>query len=139
MARHTNELGNNKYFDIRFATVGAAFMGVVLFAVNYKYGVEAASVAAAKQAAYGFVAGGALMKLCENTATYFRNPKVAKTMAVLAPAALTITATYLLQSFKDDVTSPLISTIPTAILGPISFTVWGNRKRNQLERMLDGN
>jgi hypothetical protein len=130
-----NALGNNSYFDLKMGTLGAALMGSTVFYVNSEYGIDAASIAAAKQTAYTFLVGGAIVKFCENVATYFQDSKVSKIMSVLAPSTLTLGLTYLVHSLKGT-PEPLESIIPTLLLTPPSLAYWGNKKRNQLEDLL---
>ena len=130
-----NALGNNSYFDPKMGTLGALIMGSAVFYVNSEYGIDAASIATAKQAAYTFFVGGSIVKLSENMATYFENSKVSKVMSVLVPSTLTLGLTYLVHSLKGT-PEPLESTIPTLLLAPPSFAIWGNKKRNQLEELL---
>lgn len=131
-----NALGNNSYFDPKMGILGAAIMGSAVFYVNSEYGIDAASIATAKQAAYTFLVGGSMVRLCENVATYFQNPKVSKVMSILVPSTLTLGLTYLVHSLKGT-PDPLESTVPTLLLAPPSFAIWGNKKRNQLEDLLN--
>ncbi|MFH1053111.1 MAG: hypothetical protein V1740_01725 [Candidatus Woesearchaeota archaeon] len=130
-----NALGNNRYFDLKMGALGAVIMGAAVYYVNSEYGIDEAAVAAAKQAAYTFIFGSTMLRLCENIAIYFQNPKVSKVMSVLAPSTLTLGLTYLVHSLKGT-PEPLESTVPTLLIAPPILAIWGNRKRNQLEDLL---
>ena len=126
---------NNRYFDPKMGAAGAAIMGAAVYYVNSEYSIDLASIAAAKQAAYTFLMGGVMMKMCENLSTSLKNRHLSKTLSSLVPSAATIGLTYLIHSLKGT-PEPFESTVPTVIAGPIVFTFWGNRKRNQLEKKL---
>ena len=131
-----NTLGRKSYFDIKTGAAGAVVMGAIVYYVNHEYGVDEASIAAAKQGLYSFFAGGTVMKACENLATGIKNGKIARTASLLIPSVATVGLTYLLHKAKGT-PEPLNSTIPTMILGPPAFAIWGNFKRNKLEKIIE--
>jgi hypothetical protein len=125
---------NNPYFDVKTATLGAAIMGPTVFLINYYHGTDSAYIAAAKQAAYTFLVGGSMIRMCENLTTSFKNPKVSKAMAVIIPSAITFGLTYGIHSLKGTL-RPFVSSIPTLLLAPPAFAFIARRKIRQLERL----
>lgn len=126
----------NKYFDYKMGLAGALGMGAIVYYINSEYGIDQASIAATKQAVYTFFIGGAAMGVCENLATNLKNKKLARAASTIIPSLATIGLTYLLHETKGT-PEPFNSTIPTILLAPPSFIIWGNRKRNQLEKIIE--
>lgn len=115
---------------------GGLFLGTIVFAINFDHGVDAALVAALKQAAYTFLAGGTITRFSENLASYFTNKYVAITLAILIPSCIAVGLTFLVHSLKGT-PEPLNSTIPTMILAPLGFLWWSTQKRKQLKTIRD--
>jgi hypothetical protein len=118
--------------------LGAVFMGIVVFGVNYFISrqVPGASTAAAKQAAYTFIFGGFIMKGCERIATEIYKKRTAIVLSVLVPSFIAISLTFLVHSLKGT-PHPFESTIPTMILIVPATAVWGvrNRRKNDKEEI----
>lgn len=129
-----NALGHNKYFDPVMGLVGAGVMGTIVFFINWDHGIGWGLFAAGKQATYTFLAGGTMMRITENIASYFKNDALSVFLAVLTPYFIAITLTYLLHSLKGT-PEPLNSTIPTMLLAPWGFLWWALRKRKQLREL----
>jgi hypothetical protein len=136
MMNSKNALGNNKYFDPKMGFVGGAFMATIVFFINVDHGILPGITAALKQGAYTFLAGGIMMRICENIASYFSRDAVALFLAVLVPSLIAVSLTYLVHSLKGT-PEPLNSTIPTMILGPMGFLWWAVRKRKELKTIRD--
>lgn len=128
-----NKLGKNPFFDIKMGTIGAFFLGGIVFMINYNHGWEMASIAAAKQAVYTFFIGGVMTKMAENLVLRFDSRMQALFLATLVPTLLTLILTYGMHSIKGT-PEPFISTIPTFVFAPGGFYGWALRKRKELER-----
>ena len=115
-----------KYFDPVTATAGALILGSIVFWINFDHGVGRAAIAAAKQGTYTFLAGGFLMKFCENISRYFSKKATALFLAVLLPSMLAVALTYLVHKIKGT-PEPLNSTIPTMVMAPMGFAWWAAR------------
>ncbi len=50
--RKRNELGNNRFFNMKIGVGGAIFMSILVYFINAEHGFLPASIAAAKQAVY---------------------------------------------------------------------------------------
>ena len=124
-----------KYFE-PLGILGGIVMGGIVYYINSDYGFYSSSVAAIKQASYTALIGGSMMKLCENVAISFQNKNFAKATSVVIPSIITVGLTYLVHSLKGT-PEPFNSTIPTMFLAPPAFAWWGNKKRNQLEEIVD--
>ncbi len=122
---------SRNYIDYKMGTIGAALMGGIAAYINHNAGPLLATTAALKQAAYTFLFGGTVMKLCENIATKVKNDAAAFTLAVLIPTGATVAATYGVHSLKGT-PEPFKSTIPTAIMAPPACLYWAHRKRKQM-------
>jgi fructose-specific phosphotransferase system IIC component len=136
LGKNKNKLGNNKYFDPRMGLIGGTFMATIVFFINVDHGIVPGMTAALKQGLYTFLAGGIMMRICENIAAYFSNDVVALFLAVLVPGIIAVSLTYLLHSLKGT-PEPLNSTIPTMFLAPMGFLWWATRKRKQLKTIRD--
>ena len=134
MSKTKNALGNNKFFDPKMGLAGALVMGTIVFFVNWDHGIGPGLIAASKQSLYTFLAGGTMMRITENIASYFRHNFTALLLAVLAPTVIAVTLTYILHSMKGT-PEPLNSTLPTLLLAPWGFFWWAARKRKQMESM----
>lgn len=111
-------------------------MAVIVFFVNVDHGILQGLTAAAKQGLYTFLAGGTMMRICENIAAYFTSDVLALLLAMLVPGIIAVSLTYLVHSLKGT-PEPLNSTIPTMLLGPLGFLWWGIKKRRQLKTIRD--
>lgn len=115
----TPERAAPRAFDPRLAAVGAVVMGGVVFAINQHHGAQAALVAALKQAAYTFVAGGVIIGLCRTLSVSRLPAPVAVTAATVLPAALSTLLTLLVHLARGT-PEPWMSTLPTALIVPPS-------------------
>ncbi|MCK4650306.1 hypothetical protein KAT36_03670 [Candidatus Pacearchaeota archaeon] len=127
---------SSKFFDFKMGSIGALIMGGIVYYANSEYGFDSASIAASKQAAYTFLAGGSMTKMCENLAQYFQNGTIARIASSVVPSVSTISLTYLVHSIKGT-PEPLESIVPTVLLAPPAFTYWGHKKRKELEALVD--
>jgi len=135
LEKNVNINSSSKFFDFKMGSIGAVIMGGAVYYINSEYGIESASIAASKQAAYTFLVGGSMMKMCEKLAQYFQNGTLARIASFTAPYVLTIGLTYLVHSMKGT-PEPLESTIPTILLAPPAFIYWGHKKRKELEALI---
>ncbi len=117
-----------KYIDYSAAWKAALLLGVIVWLINVSHGGLQALPAAMKQAAYTFFAAGFIVRLCENLATNISKPSVALVLAAVIPSSIAIGLTYTLHSLKGT-PEPLFSTVPTMLMAPPSFIVWGWRSR----------
>jgi hypothetical protein len=132
--RKRNELGNNRFFNLRIGIGGAIFMSIMVYFINADHGLLPASIAAAKQAVYTFLMAGINLKLAENLAIKFKSPGLSLFLAVFIPSVITIGMTYAVHSLKGT-PEPFASTIPTILLGPPSIFIFVYQKRKQLTRL----
>lgn len=123
----------NKHYDYRTGLLGAAVMGCIVYWINADHGFWAALPAALKQATYTAIAGGILTKICERMAFRFKNFSLAIFMGMLVPTLIAVVLTYAIHMLKGT-PEPLNSTIPTMILAPIGFVVWGWHRRLQNDK-----
>jgi hypothetical protein len=121
------------HINYRFGLVGATGMGIWVYFQNYSHGFAKASVASLKQAAYTLFIGGYIMKGCEKLATKIKNPKLAYALSFLVPSVTTIALTYLVHTLKGT-PETLKSTIPTVIVAPPSFAVFGYVTRKRMDK-----
>lgn len=117
-----------RYIDYRTAWRAALFLGVVVWAINWPHGPFRALPAALKQAGYTFFIAGFIVRLCENLALGVGPRAAALVMATAVPTAIAVGLTFLVHSLKGT-PEPLQSTLPTILLAPPSFAVWGWRSR----------
>ena len=132
--RKRNELGNNRYFNMKIGVGGAIFMSVLVYFINADHGMVPASIAAAKQAFYTFLMAGTNLKLAENLAIKFKSSRLSLFLAGFIPSVITIGMTYAVHSLKGT-PEPFASTIPTILLGPPSIFIFVYQKRKQLTRL----
>ena len=116
--------------------IGGSVMAAIVFFINVDHGIVPGLTAAAKQGLYTFLAGGTMMRICENIAAYFSSDVLALFLSLLIPSMLAVSLTYLVHSLKGT-PEPLNSTIPTMFLAPMGFLWWGVRKRKQLKTVRD--
>ena len=126
-----NKLGNNPLFDPKMGLVGALVLALIVFVINFDEGWKLAMTAASKQGFYTFFAGGFMMRLVENLSIKWDDKYLSYLIAVLIATVIAVSLTYGLHSLKGT-PKPLLSTIPTLILGPPGFFRWAYKKRNQL-------
>ncbi len=117
----------NRFLDIRMGILGAISMGLIVYYINSDYGFLAALIAAMKQALYTFFFGALFVKMAENIATHIPERILAVLAGGLTPALLTSALTYVLHAIKGT-PEPLYSTIPTMVLGTLSFSIWSYLK-----------
>lgn len=132
MINSQNPLGNNPIFDAKMGGIGFIFMGLVVFLINYKYGINMALIAALKQGLYTFFVGGITIRLCENISTYYNNKVFSVSLSIAVSSLLAIASTYFVHSLKGT-PAPFESTIPTIIGAPLTYAYWAIRKRKQLK------
>lgn len=123
------------YFDLKVGSIGSTCMGAGVYLIN-RFGHEdyEALIAGGKQAAYTFLVGGSMTKLCERIARSDVSHKVVK--SIVYPSLITIGLTGSLHFLKGT-PEPVKSTIPTLIGAPIGFTIWQRRIRRKLEESLE--
>lgn len=124
---------SRNYIDYKMGVVGAPLMGGIVWALNADEGAFHATTAALKQGTYTFLVGGSVMRLCQTLAQRGRSATLAVALAVLAPSAVTIGATYGVHMLKGT-PKPRQSTIPTAVVSLPAFLYWGMRKRMEMDR-----
>lgn len=117
-----------RYIDYATAWKAALVLGAIVWAINLSHGALAALPAAAKQAAYTFFVAGFVVRLCEALAVKPAPRLLALLSATLVPSCVAIGLTYLVHSLRGT-PEPLLSTIPTILMAPPAFFVWGWRKR----------
>lgn len=122
-----------KHYDYRTGLLGAVVMGCIVYWINADHGFWAALPAALKQAAYTAIAGGILTRICERMAYKFENFAFSIFMGMIVPSVIAVTLTYAVHMLKGT-PEPLNSTIPTMILAPIGFIVWGSRRRMKRDK-----
>ncbi|MDX1479008.1 MAG: hypothetical protein R3301_14945 [Saprospiraceae bacterium] len=120
-----------KHYDWKMGLIGALIMGGVVFWINVDHGFWAAVPAMLKQAAYTMIAGGCLTRLCERIVLNIQESVTAHVLAMLIPSVIAIVLTLGVHYMRGT-PEPLNSTIPTMVLAPISFALWGwhQRRRN---------
>ena len=118
--------------------LGAFIMGGIVYFINADHDPSGAIIAAAKQFFYTLIIGGIFTKMVENFAIKWEDKYLSLFLAVIAPALVTISLTYVMHRFKGT-PEPLNSTIPTTLLAPISFCVWAFMKRSEYERVTSEN
>lgn len=114
--------------DYGAAAVGATLLGTIVFALNRAHGTASAATAALKQATYTFFVAGFIVKNNERLARKLASPARSIALAVIVSSCLAIGLTFLVHSLKGT-PEPVLSTLPTALLGPPSFLVLAWRAR----------
>ncbi len=114
--------------DYRGAVIGATLLGSIVFWINHAHGTAAAATAALKQATYTFFVAGFIVKNNERLARKRERAAVALLFATAVSTCLAVGLTFLVHSLKGT-PEPLVSTLPTALLGPPGFLVLGWRAR----------
>jgi len=119
--------------DYRGAIVGATLLGGIVFRLNYAHGVSLATTAALKQATYTFFVAGFIVKNNEKLARKGANAAVSLLLAAAVSSCIAVTLTFLVHSLKGT-PEPLLSTMPTALIGPPGFLILGWRARRRRHR-----
>ncbi len=121
------------HIDYRGAIVGATLLAAIVFWLNHSHGAASAATAALKQATYTFFVAGFIVKNNERIALKWTQPAVALLLAASVSSGLAVGLTFLVHSLKGT-PEPLLSTLPTAILGPPGFLVLAWRARREANR-----
>ncbi len=129
-----NSLGKNYFFDAKMGFIGAFAMGVIVYFINADHDPSGAVIAASKQFFYTFFIGGFFTKMVENLAITWDDKTLSVFLAIVIPALLTITLTFIMHNLKGT-PEPINSTIPTTFLAPLSFSVWAILKRIEYDKM----
>lgn len=123
----------NRFLDIRMGILGAISMGAIVYFINIDHGMVSAFIAAAKQSIYTFFFGALFVKMAENLAAQTSNRLRAILKGGIIPALLTTLLTYCLHALKGT-PEPFNSTVPTFVLGLMSFTTWSYLKHKSAFR-----
>jgi len=113
-------------FDLRSGLFGAAIMSGLVWFINASHGVWPATTAALKQAAYTFLFGGLIMRLCGALAEREGSAQLRIATATAIPSLITIALVYAVHSAKGT-PEPLLSTLPAAVLAPLAFAAFARR------------
>lgn len=114
--------------DYGAAIAGAALLGSIVFWLNSAHGAALATSAALKQATYTFFAAGFIAKNNERLARRLAHPAASLLLATSVSSCLAIGLTFLVHSVKGT-PEPLLSTMPTVLVGPPSFLALAWRAR----------
>ena len=116
--------------DYGGAVTGAALLGCIVFWLNRSHGAAQAGTAALKQATYTFFVAGFIVKNNERLALKWQAPAVSMLLAATVSSCLAVGLTFLVHSLKGT-PEPILSTLPTALMGPPGFFVlaWRARRR----------
>lgn len=117
----------NRFLDIRMGILGAIFMGALVYFINMDHGMIPASIAACKQSFYTFFFGALFVKMAENIASQTPRRSLAVIKGGVIPALLTTILTFSLHAIKGT-PEPFHSTLPTLVLGLMSFSTWSYLK-----------
>lgn len=113
-------------FDLRSGLFGAAIMSGLVWCINASHGYWPATTAALKQAAYTFLFGGLIMRLCGALAERGGSVPWRIISATSIPSLITILLVYVVHSAKGT-PEPLWSTLPAAVLAPPAFAAFARR------------
>lgn len=113
-------------FDFRSGLFGAAIMSGLVWFINVSHGAWPATTAALKQAAYTFLFGGLIMRLCGALAEREGSARLRFAAATAIPSLITIALVYAVHSAKGT-PEPLLSTLPAALLAPPAFAAFARR------------
>lgn len=116
--------------DYRGAIVGASLLGGIVFWINHTHGTTMALSAAMKQATYTFFVAGFIVKNNEKLALKLQQPALSLLLATSVSSCLAIGLTFLVHSMKGT-PEPVLSTLPTALMGPPGFLALAWRARHQ--------
>ena len=120
----------DKHIDYPAAIAGATVLGSIVFVINHEHGWNSALVAAGKQAAYTFFAGGYMVRLNERIALALNPAVLAVVAGMLCSGTLAVSLTYLVHSLRGT-PEPLNSTLPTLALLVPGFLFLGARARRK--------
>lgn len=126
LRRIKNTLDAN--IDYGGAIMGATLLGAIVFRLNYSHGPSLAATAALKQATYTFFVAGFIVKNNERLAQRLASPAHSLLLAASVSTCLAVGLTFLVHSLKGT-PEPVLSTMPTALLGPPGFLVLAWRAR----------
>jgi hypothetical protein len=118
------------YINYPMAIAGAVVLGGIVFYINASHGPLLATVAASKQAAYTFFAGGFIARFGEVLAIKWRSRWRSLVIAIIAPTVVAVGLTFLVHSLRGT-PEPMQSTLPTLILSPIGFFLIGWRRQRK--------
>ena len=114
--------------DYGAAAVGATALGTIVFALNRSHGTASAATAALKQATYTFFVAGFIVRNNERLARRLAAPARSIALATIVSSSLAVGLTFLVHSLKGT-PEPVLSTLPTALMGPPSFLLLARRAR----------
>ena len=116
--------------DYGAAAIGATLLGGIVFTLNRSHGTASAATAALKQATYTFFVAGFIVKNNERLARKLAAPVPSILLATTVSTCLAVGLTFLVHSLKGT-PEPVLSTLPTALIGPPSFAMLARRARNE--------
>ena len=102
-------------------------MGLLVYVINMDHGLMPALLAAGRQAMYTFFFGALFVRMAENIAINKEEQHIAILLGGIIPALLTTILTYCLHAFRGT-PEPFFSSIPTLLLGLMSFSTWSYLK-----------
>jgi hypothetical protein len=114
--------------DYGAAIAGATVLGAIVFWLNFAHGAALAAPAALKQATYTFFAAGFIAKNNERLARRLAAPVPSLLLATTVSSCVAVGLTFLVHSLKGT-PEPVLSTLPTAVIGPPGFLVLAWRAR----------
>lgn len=123
----------DRSINYRIAFGAAAVLGGVVFAVNYPHGLGVATTSSLKQAAYTFFIAGFITRYNEVLAMRLSDPRASLILATVVSSCLASGLTYFVHSLKGTA-EPLLSTLPTILMGPPGFGVLAWRRQAQEPR-----
>ena len=116
--------------DYGSAVMAAALLGAIVFWLNRSHGAAGATPAALKQATYTFFVAGFIVKNNERLALRLTRPARSLLLAATVSSCLAVGLTFLVHSLKGT-PEPVLSTMPTALIGPPAFLLLGWRARRK--------
>ena len=114
--------------DVRSGLLGGSLLAAIVWWINASHGALPATTAAVKQFVYTFFMGAFVMRLCTRLALREGANALALTLAVLLPSGVTVGATFIVHSLRGT-PETVLSTLPAAILSPLSFALWARHVR----------
>ena len=110
--------------------LGGLVLGSIVFYVNRKHGFDAAFIASLKQFGYTFFFGGIVVRIGQRLAAEIKPRTKALILGSMVPTIIAIGVTFLVHSLKAT-PEPVMSTLPTAVSAPISFSIiaWFARRK----------
>ncbi len=116
------------HVDYGAAVAGASLLGSIVFWINTAHGPVLAAAAALKQGTYTFFAAGFIARNNERLARRLARPVPSLLLATTVSSCVAVGLTFLVHSLKGT-PEPMLSTLPTAVIGPPSFLMLGWRAR----------